>query len=156
VVDDEPPRTAPDGTDPVELFNAGRYHDAHEAFEELWLAREGGDSDLYKGLIQATICLHHFANGNLAGARSLYRGHRRYLAAFQKDGRGLDIARLLTDMQAFLRPVLRAADDEPVAFDAANAPRLYRSSGSADDSPPDSPPGSSSGSSSDSSSAPSM
>jgi hypothetical protein len=117
-------------TGPVELFNAGRYHDAHEAFEELWLAREGDDSDLYKGLIQAAICLHHFANGNLAGARGLYRGHRRLLAAFQEDGQGLDIARFLTDMQTFLRPVLRAADDEAVPFVADEAPRLYRSSGS--------------------------
>lgn len=123
VTDERPP---PELAACVELFNRGEYHDAHEAFEELWLAGQGPDSDLYKGLIQASICLHHFADGNLAGAASLYRGHRRYLAAFQDDGRGLDVARLLVDMQAFLRPVLRAADGETVTFDAQRAPRIHR------------------------------
>jgi predicted metal-dependent hydrolase len=132
----------PELSDCVELFNAGRYHDAHEAFEELWLAGEGADADLYKGLIQASICLHHLAQGNLAGARSLYRGHRRYLAAYQEDGRGLDVARFLADMQAFLRPVLRAAEGETVPFDAARAPRLHPSSAGDDGSSP--PPSSSS------------
>lgn len=109
----------------AELFNARRYHDAHEAFEDLWEAGEGPYADLYKGLIQAAICLHHFADGNLDGARALYRGHRRYLAAYVADGAGVDVGRLLGDVQAFLRPVLRAAPGEPVAFDAAAAPRIH-------------------------------
>ena len=43
----------------VRMFNAREYLEAHEAFEVLWLANEGADADFFKGLIQASICLHH-------------------------------------------------------------------------------------------------
>jgi predicted metal-dependent hydrolase len=136
---------APDGTARlaacVELFNAGRYHDAHEALEELWLATEGPDSDFYKGLIQAAICLHHLARGNLDGARGLYRGHRRYLAAYLPEHLGIDVARFLADMQRYLEPVLRgepmlrAAPGAEAARERSAAPRLQSSGSSSAPSP---------------------
>lgn len=91
----------------IAAFDAGAYHAAHEAFERCWLAAEGGDADFYKGLIQASICLYHFDRGNLEGARQLYAGHRRYLGAFLPNHRGIDVAALLEQMQAALRPILR-------------------------------------------------
>ncbi|MCB9916241.1 MAG: DUF309 domain-containing protein [Planctomycetes bacterium] len=106
------------------LFDAGAYHDAHEEWEKVWLAGGAGDDDFWKGLIQAAICLHHFRRGELEGARKLYRGHRAYLAAFLPTHRGLDVERLLAEMQACLRPVLRAAADEAVPFELSAAPRL--------------------------------
>lgn len=108
-----------------ELFAAGRYEEAHERFEKLWLANEGADADFFKGLIQAAICLHHFQRGNLEGARKLYSGHRRYLAAFAPLHRGLDVERLLGDMAAFLRPCLRARAEEAVPFELGRAPRIH-------------------------------
>ena len=116
----------------VELFDAGRYEEAHEEFEELWLANEADGADFYKGLIQVCICLHHFQRGNLEGARKLYSGHRRHLAPFLPRHRGIDVERLLAEMQGFLRPCLRARPDEDVPFVPARAPRMpYR----ADDPP---------------------
>ena len=109
----------------LEHFDAGRYEEAHEDFEKLWLANESSDADFFKGLIQAAICLHHFQRGNLEGARKLYSGHRRYLAPFAPAHRGLDVERLLTDMAGFLRPCLRARPDEPVPFELAAAPRMH-------------------------------
>jgi predicted metal-dependent hydrolase len=114
----------------VELFDAARYEEAHEAFEELWLASESGDADFFKGLIQACIALHHFQRGNLDGARKLYSGHRRLLAAFLPQHRGIDVERLLALMQEFLRPCLRARPGEAVPFRAEAAPRMpLRSAG---------------------------
>ena len=37
----------------VQLFNTGKYHEAHEEFERCWLANEAGDADFFKGLVQA-------------------------------------------------------------------------------------------------------
>jgi predicted metal-dependent hydrolase len=108
--------------DGIALFDAGRYHDAHERFEELWLASEGPDSDFYKGLIQAAICLHHLQRGNLEGARKLYGDHRRYLGAYLPAHRGIDVAGFLAQMQAALAPALRARAGETAAL--AGAPRL--------------------------------
>jgi hypothetical protein len=106
------------------LFDQGLYLAAHELFEELWEASEGGDADFYKGLIQAAIALHHFQAGNLEGAAKLYLGHRRCLAPFAPRHGGLDLARFLGEMQACLRPILERVGDERVAFDFASRPRL--------------------------------
>lgn len=108
----------------VALFNAGEYHAAHEEWEKVWIAGDSGDDDFWKGLIQAAIALHHFQRGELEGARKLYQGHRRYLANFMPEHRGLRVQELLGDLQLFLRPVVRAAAGAEVEFDASAAPRI--------------------------------
>lgn len=110
----------------VRLFDSGRYHAAHEELDELWEATSGADADFYKGLIQAAICLHHWSEGNLEGARKLYSGHRRYLAAYLPAHAGLDLAAFLAGMQRALAPVLRARAGEAVPFPAEARPRLGR------------------------------
>jgi predicted metal-dependent hydrolase len=109
----------------IELFDSGRYLAAHELFEELWEATEGEDSDFYKGLVQAAIALRHYQTGNLEGAARLYSGHRRCLAAYLPEHRGVDVERFLADMQACLRPVLERRPGEEVAFDEGRRPRVF-------------------------------
>lgn len=106
------------------LFDAGEYHDAHEAWEVLWLKNEGADADFFKGLIQAAICLHHWRDGDQEGARMLYRGHRRYLAPFLPVHRGIDVAGFLEAMRAALDPLLRARPGELVEFPERGGPRV--------------------------------
>jgi len=105
-------------------FNAGEYHTAHEILDRLWEGPEGPDTAFYKGLIQAAICLHHFSCGNLEGARKLYSGHRRYLAEYLPRHCELDLVRFLEDMQACLRPVLRAPPQTEVPFEPSRRPQL--------------------------------
>ena len=107
----------------IECFDAGKYLAAHELFEELWEESEGADSDFFKGLVQAAICLHHFESGNLEGAALLYSGHRRCLAAFLPKHEGVDVARFLADMQAALIPVLQRRAGESTPF-PAQRPRI--------------------------------
>jgi predicted metal-dependent hydrolase len=109
-----------------ELFDAGRYLAAHELFEELWEETEGGDSDFFKGLVQAAIALHHFQSGNLEGATKLYSGHRRCLASYLPHHAGLDVARFLAEMQVFLRPVVERRPGTTVPFEAEHRPRARR------------------------------
>jgi len=113
----------------IELFNAGEYEEAHEEFERLWLSGEGAESDFFKGLIQACIALHHFRRGNLDGAAGLYGGHRRYLAPYLPEHRGVDVAALLEDMQRALRPVVRRVPGATPVFDAEGRPRIRATAG---------------------------
>jgi len=108
----------------LRLFDAGEYHAAHEALEKLWLGTQGAESDLFKGLIQACIAMHHFERGNLEGARKLYSGHRRLLAAYLPECRGVDLTAFLGEMQRVLGPVARGARD--AAFETASRPRITR------------------------------
>jgi len=56
----------------IEHFNAGRYFDAHEVWEEIWLLASGDTKLFYQMLIQAAVALHHYERGNARGARGLY------------------------------------------------------------------------------------
>ncbi len=108
----------------IDLFNQGKYLAAHECLDDLWEATESASADFYKGLIQASIALHHFQEGNLEGAAKLYGGHRRFLAAYLEGLHGLDVAGFLADMQRFLRPVLARASGATVPFDHDARPLL--------------------------------
>lgn len=108
----------------AELFNRARYLAAHEVLDDLWEETEGEAADFYKGLIQAAICLHHWQEGNPAGARKLYQGHRRCLAAYLPRYRGVDVEAFLRSMQAALAPLLRSKSGEEPAFDEAARPLL--------------------------------
>ena len=49
------------------LFNEGRYFEAHEAWEEAWLAEEGPLRTLLQGLIQIAAGCHKAREGQAAG-----------------------------------------------------------------------------------------
>ena len=110
----------------IERFDAGRYEEAHEAFEKLWLSTQGPDSDFYKGLVQASIALHHFREGNLEGAAKLHSGHRSLLAPYLPKHHGIDLAVFLREMQDVLGPVVRRRPDIDPRFDPERRPRLRR------------------------------
>lgn len=56
----------------IEHFNAGRYFDAHEVWEEIWLRSSGDTKVFYQMLIQAAVGLHHYERGNARGARGMH------------------------------------------------------------------------------------
>ncbi|HUF94042.1 MAG TPA: DUF309 domain-containing protein [Candidatus Limnocylindria bacterium] len=54
------------------LFDAGLYFEVHEVLEPHWVrAQQAGQREALQGLIQVAVGYQHFADGNLAGARSL-------------------------------------------------------------------------------------
>lgn len=54
------------------LFDAGLYFEVHELLEPHWLrASDAGERDALQGLIQVAVGYQHFADGKVAGARSL-------------------------------------------------------------------------------------
>ncbi|HLF84403.1 MAG TPA: DUF309 domain-containing protein [Blastocatellia bacterium] len=56
----------------IEHFNAGRYFDAHEVWEEIWLRSSGQTKQFYQMLIQAAVGLYHYECGNSRGARGMH------------------------------------------------------------------------------------
>ncbi|MEO6727023.1 MAG: DUF309 domain-containing protein [Blastocatellia bacterium] len=53
------------------LFNAGKFFECHDAWEEIWLKAEGEEREFLHAMIQAAAALHHFQQGNLKGAKSV-------------------------------------------------------------------------------------
>ena len=77
-------------------FNAGRYYEAHDVLEQLWLVdRKGLHGDFYKGLIQFAGAFVHLQKGRLGPSLALFKLSRRYLDPFGPALLGLDLAGLL-------------------------------------------------------------
>ncbi|TMF14524.1 MAG: DUF309 domain-containing protein, partial [Chloroflexi bacterium] len=67
----------------VELFNAGLYWEAHEAWELAWTPdRLGPDRGFYKGLIQIAAGCLHYRRDNRRGAINKWRSGTAYLRSY--------------------------------------------------------------------------
>jgi uncharacterized protein len=53
----------------IELYNAGKFYEAHEVWEEIWRKVEGEERLFYQGLIQVAAALIHHNRGNLRGVQ---------------------------------------------------------------------------------------
>lgn len=73
-------------------FNAGRYFEAHEAWEEIWRSTDPEPADLFRGLIQVAVGLYHYHERDkpAPARRVLARGLRR-VASYEQGTEGLDL-----------------------------------------------------------------
>jgi predicted metal-dependent hydrolase len=68
----------------IKHFNECDFFEAHEVWEELWTDYRGESRKFYQGLIQAAVALFHFGNGNIRGARKLYKDLEKFLSEFER------------------------------------------------------------------------
>lgn len=97
----------------IRWFNRGEFFEAHEVWEELWTEYRGPSRTFYQGLIQAAVCLHHFGNRNLRGAYKLFHSSRRYLEPFRPVHCGLDVDKLLREMEICCRGFAHDPESSP-------------------------------------------
>ncbi|MFB6083549.1 MAG: DUF309 domain-containing protein [Halorientalis sp.] len=78
----------------IAIYNAGDYHEAHDAWEDRWLALEEGTDDerFLHGLIQFTAAVHHATERNWPGVTGLADSAGDYLVDLPADYRGVDVA----------------------------------------------------------------
>lgn len=101
----------------IALFNAGRFFEAHEAWEEIWLKESGAEKSYLQGLIQLAAAFHHGQRANLRGAKSLLAAALAKLDECPDPHWGIAIAALRDDtktwsegMQAKDFPEIRLAN----------------------------------------------
>jgi hypothetical protein len=81
------------------FFNAGKFYEAHEVWEDLWRMTDGPARTFYQGLIQAAVGLHHLKRGNAIGARSQIGKSIHHLSNKANDPRTIDTDALLEQLQ---------------------------------------------------------
>jgi uncharacterized protein len=96
--------------DGLRLFNAKRYFDAHEAWEDLWRESAGEERQWIQGLVQIAVALHHHSSGNHSGAVSVMKKARRNLAGCTPMFRRLDIERLRNDLDGLQEELSSRSD----------------------------------------------
>lgn len=93
-----------------DCFNAGRYFEAHEALERLWLeTRHDADGNFYKGLIQLAAAFVHWEAGRTGPAATLLRMADDYLAKYPARHHGLDVANLQRAAAEWVVALMKAA-----------------------------------------------
>jgi predicted metal-dependent hydrolase len=107
----------------IELFNQGRFFDAHEAWEEIWRSTTPEPRDLFQGLIQVAAALHQCLDLNrIDGPRRTLAKARRRLEPYAPAALGIDIRDLLEQVgrwEAWLehpegeRPPIPALNPKP-------------------------------------------
>jgi predicted metal-dependent hydrolase len=87
----------------IDLFNSGRYWDAHEAWEHEWmLDRKGSDAAFYKGLIQVAAGCLHYSRHNRRGAINKWRSGADYLRPYLPAHHSVQLAPLVAAADQFL------------------------------------------------------
>jgi len=109
------------------LWNAARFYDAHEAWEEAWLREEGQVRLLLQGLIQAAAAyvkaLEHLRP---SGAAKLLAAALLRLSPLEDGFAGLRLAPFRAGLVATRAEVERWLAGERSGIDPGLAPRLER------------------------------
>jgi len=95
--------------DGMALFDAQRFFEAHERFEECWRHGDTDEADrpFWKGVTQLAVGCCHVQRGNRRGALALLERARRYLERFPETHRGLHTSALIETSRAVSRQVQR-------------------------------------------------
>ena len=78
----------------LKQFNSRLFFDAHETWEEIWLASAEPDKTFLQGIIQIAAAYHHYGRGNLRGTQSLLEAGLRRLGRFAHGHYGIDVESL--------------------------------------------------------------
>ncbi|HUO04834.1 MAG TPA: DUF309 domain-containing protein [Candidatus Binataceae bacterium] len=92
----------------IALFNAGKFFECHEAWEQIWLRAEGADKLFLQGMIQAAVAILHAQRGNLEGARTLRDKSLGKLDPLAVNYRGIALDELRDALRGFFEVALRA------------------------------------------------
>lgn len=118
---DEPCRQPlhPDAVHGIELFNAGRYYDAHHGLEDAWMADKGPGRDLYRSILQVAVAYLQIERGNYRGAVKMFMRVRQWLLPLPDVCRGVDVAQLRADAEAAYAALQALGQDRVGEFDMA-------------------------------------
>jgi predicted metal-dependent hydrolase len=103
----------------IERFNRGAYYPAHDALEEAWVVDAGAGRDLYRGILQVGIAYYQIEQGNYRGAVKMLLRVRQWLAPLPDVCRGVDVAKLRSDVDRVYTALVALGSDRIQEFDRA-------------------------------------
>jgi predicted metal-dependent hydrolase len=86
----------------LRCFHSGKFFEAHEHWELVWLAADEPEKTFLQGLIQVAASFHHLQRGNHLGTRSLLRSALRRLDKYPDYFAGIAVAPLRVDIRSWL------------------------------------------------------
>jgi len=101
----------------MELFNQGRYFEAHEALEAAWRAETGPVRDLYRGILQVGVVYLHITQYNYPGALKVYQRCRKWLQPWPETCRGVAVGQLRQDLELVMNAMQALGPQQIASFD---------------------------------------
>jgi predicted metal-dependent hydrolase len=96
----------------IDLYNAGEFHAAHDAWEDRWMGEVGPQEKLFlQAMIQSAVAFHHLDIGRPGAARQMYlRAKEKFARLGCRVFMSLDLEEYQSQLDAALSWLLTAAD----------------------------------------------
>lgn len=101
----------------LQLFNEGKFFEAHEHLELAWRAEASPKRYLYIGVLQAGVAYYHIQRRNYRGALKVIARSRRWLNLLPQWCGGINIAKLCNDLDAVEKVVRQLGPEGLDRFD---------------------------------------
>jgi len=110
----------------IDLYNAGEFHAAHDAWEDRWMGPVGPDEKLFlQAMIQSAVAFHHLQIGRPGAARSMYlRAKEKFARLNQPVFMSLDLEDYQAQLDRALSWLLSVPDPREIEQPEIVPPRI--------------------------------
>lgn len=108
----------------IDLYNAGHYWHAHEAWEQVWMDAERELRAFYQGLIQVTAAFVHLTKGEYPGTVRLLEAGVEKLAAFPASFKGVKVGSLVEGARRAHEAVVALGERRIGEFEPGLIPKI--------------------------------
>ncbi|HEY2963117.1 MAG TPA: DUF309 domain-containing protein [Pyrinomonadaceae bacterium] len=110
----------------IDLYNAGEFHAAHDAWEERWMGEVGPQEKLFlQAMIQSAVAFHHLDIGRPGAARQMYlRAKEKFARLGCRVFMSLDLDEYQAQLDAALSWLLSVPDPRQLRKPAIVPPQI--------------------------------
>ena len=110
----------------IDLYNAGEFHAAHDAWEERWMGEVGQQEKLFlQAMIQSAVAFHHLDIGRPGAARQMYlRAKEKFARLGCNVYMSLDLNDYQSQLDSALSWLLTVPDPRELPFPQFNPPKI--------------------------------
>jgi len=110
----------------IDLYNAGEYHAAHDAWEERWMGPVDRDEKLFlQAMIQSAVAFHHLQIGRPGAARQMYLAAKEKFAHLNcRVFMSLDLEEYQAQLDRSLSWLLSVPDPREIAQPKIDPPTI--------------------------------
>jgi predicted metal-dependent hydrolase len=111
----------------IDLYNAGEFHAAHDAWEERWMGEVGPKEKLFlQAMIQSAVAFHHLDIGRPGAARQMYlRAKEKFDRLGQRVFMSLDLEEYQAQLDASLAWLLSVPDPRDAPMPLIVPPKIH-------------------------------
>ena len=110
----------------IDLYNAGEFHAAHDAWEERWMGEVGPQEKLFlQAMIQSAVAFHHLDIGRPGAARQMYlRAKEKFARLGCRVFMSLDLEEYQSQLDQALSWLLTATVPRDLPMPEITAPKI--------------------------------